>query len=192
MELFEFIVSHLGIERISLVEKPAIEVDFVALSKPEFFKEVKKGILIGPALIPDKPIYREKDGEGYYGYFSKETIDEISQLYMKLKKQGEWNVEHDQMVDGVSVIESWIIEGENDKSKDYGFDLPVGTWMIKAKVDNEELKNEAISTGKLRGFSIEGHFELKHVEKQIFEAVEKRIEKEIEDQLIKRFDKFIY
>ena len=65
MKIIELIIDETdeqsGIEAISLVEQPAIESNFVALNKQEvLLKEIDsdKRILMGPALIPDKSIYR--------------------------------------------------------------------------------------------------------------------------------------
>jgi hypothetical protein len=57
----------------------------------------------------------------------------------------------------MSVVESWIVEGENDKSKNYGFDVPKGTWMIAMKVNNDKVWQQ-VKEGKIKGFSIEGYF----------------------------------
>jgi hypothetical protein len=71
--------------------------------------------------------------------------------------QNNSTLEHSQKLKGMSVVESWIIEGENDKSKNYGFDLPKGTWMISMKVNNDEIWNK-VKLGEVKGFSIEGYF----------------------------------
>ena len=58
---------------------------------------------------------------------------------------------------GVLTVESWIKEGEQDKSKLYGFDLPDGTWFVKMKIENDEMWSK-IKDGELKGLSIEGFF----------------------------------
>ena len=62
-----------GIQAISLVEAPAIEENWVALSEQVQFKaqDQEKRIVMGPALIPDKPIYRRKGEEEFHIFFSK-------------------------------------------------------------------------------------------------------------------------
>ena len=76
-----------GIEAISIVESPAIEADFVALKADEIkLAEVNKDkkILMGALLIPNKPIFRNSDDQDdYYIYFSKDTVEKASQLYLK-------------------------------------------------------------------------------------------------------------
>lgn len=154
-----------GISAISIVENPAIESNFVALSDEKV--EVKlaevdkdKQILIGPALIPNKPIYRkDENGEPYYIYFSGETVAKASELYLSRGKQNNATVEHNFEVDGVSVIESWIVEDpEKDKAVAYGLSVPKGTWMVTMKIYDEELWQDYVKTGDVKGFSIEGMF----------------------------------
>lgn len=151
----------LGVYAISVVEQPAIGVDFVALSEQHNvkFKEDFRGLLYGALLIPDQLIYRydDKTKEEYYVKYSKETIRQIAYNYQKQAKQNNATVEHAVVVDGVSLVETWIIEGENDKSKNFGFSLPEGTWFGCMKVENEEVKQQVLNKEVL-GFSIEGKF----------------------------------
>jgi hypothetical protein len=59
----------------------------------------------------------------------------------------------------MSVVESWIVEDEDkDKSRVYGLDMPVGTWMVSMKVDDESIWTEQVKNDKVFGFSIEGSF----------------------------------
>ena len=152
-----------GIDAVSVVESPAIEENFVALSKHEVeLKEVdkEKRILMGAALIPNKKIYRvNAKKEEYYIYFSEDTVRQAMELFFKRGNQGQATVEHKEAyVPGMTVVESWLIEDEvHDKSKKYGFSLPKGTWMISMKVDNDEVWQD-VKAGKVKGFSIEGYF----------------------------------
>jgi hypothetical protein len=151
-----------GIDAISIVESPAIESNFIALNshKVEFKSlDAEKRILFGPALIPNKPIYRNQDGEEFYVYFSKATIEKASQLYLKKGNQSNATLEHDGKINGLTLVESWIkIDAEKDKSVAFGMNDPVGTWYVSMKVDNDEIWNEFVKTGKVKGFSIEGFF----------------------------------
>jgi len=151
-----------GIEAVSLVKSPAIEENFIALAKHEIeLKEIdtEKRILMGAALIPNKQIYRKNNkNEEYYIYFSSDTIRKASELFLMRSNQNNATYEHEKKIQGLSVVESWIIEDkQKDKSKLYGFDLPKGTWMISMKVNNEEVWND-VKEGKVKGFSIEGYF----------------------------------
>ena len=150
-----------GIEAISVVENPAIEEDFIALKKqPIQLAEVdsEKRILMGPALIPDRKILRKDDDGEYYIYFSKETVRKASELFLMKGNQNNSTLEHQDVLKGMSVVESWIIEDKNkDKSKKYKMDLPLNTWMISVKVLNDEIWNQ-VKEGEIKGFSIEGYF----------------------------------
>ena len=151
-----------GIEAISVVENPAIEENFIFLKAEEVkLAEVdkEKRILMGAALIPNKPIYRKNKEEEFYIFFSKETVVQASQLYLKGGKQGNATLEHQKDIKGMTVVESWLVEDEvHDKSRKYGLNMPLGTWMVSMKVDNDEIWNDYVKTGKVKGFSIEGYF----------------------------------
>jgi hypothetical protein len=154
-----------GIDAISIVEAPAIESNFVALKSHEvkFAKvDAEKRILMGPILIPDKPIYRKQiiDGEldEFYIYFSKDTVRKASQMYLMKGNQANATIEHELSVQGVCMVETWLKEDmEKDKSAIYGMTDPVGTWMGCLKVTNDQVWND-VKDGKFKGFSIEGYF----------------------------------
>lgn len=167
MRFFELVLDEdkllHGIDAISIVEHPAIEEDFITMSKDHKFefKEVdqEKKILMGAAMIPEKPIYRVEGDQEYYVFFTKETIRRASELYLMNGKQGNATLEHQEKISGLSLVESWIIEdSEKDKSRAYGLEYPVGTWMVSMKVNNEDIWNEYVKSGKVKGFSIEGWF----------------------------------
>jgi len=165
MNIFELVIDEsaeiFGIDAISLVEKPAIESDFVALKeqpKQYVLSDESKRLVMGPALVPDKPIYRKMDGKEFYVYFSKKTVRRAMELYFKHHNQGNATLEHEHPVLDTYVVESWIVESDKDKSVSHGLDVPVGTWMVSMKIENETLWNEYVATGKVKGFSIEGYF----------------------------------
>jgi hypothetical protein len=167
MEVFELFIEEdsldSGIQAISIVENPAIEEDFVALSAQKIeLAEVnaEKRILMGPALIPDKKIYRRNElGDEYYIFFSEDTVRKASQLFLSRGNQNNSTLEHEYQLKGMSVVESWIVEDEKkDKSALYNLNMPKGTWMVSVKVNNEEVWEEFVKTGRVKGFSIEGYF----------------------------------
>lgn len=165
MRIVELILDEdqeIGIEAISVVENPAIEEDFIALKSQEFkLAEIdkEKRILMGALLIPNKPIYRRNGEDEYYIYFSKETVVKASQLYLMQGKQNNSTLEHQYEINGLSLVESWIVEDKvHDKSVKYGMDLPLGTWVGSVKVNNDKIWQEFVKTGKVKGFSIEGYF----------------------------------
>ena len=167
MNIIELVIDEneelFGIEAISVVENPAIEEDFIALKNQDQIRlaEVskEKRLLIGGALIPDRPIYRKNGDHEFYIYFSKDTVAKASQMFLQAGNQGQATMEHaTEKLEGMTVVESWIIEDEvHDKSRKYGLDMPVGTWMVSMKCDNDEIWAK-VKENKIRGFSIEGYF----------------------------------
>jgi hypothetical protein len=177
MELYEVIFDpkkDRGIYALSVVNDPAMESMFVALNKDEQPKEAEiklaevnkeQRILLGVALIPDKPIYRNQEGREFYITFPKETIKAAAHSFLQNQHNNNSSIEHEIKLSGVSVVESWIVEDtDNDKSKKYGLEAPVGSWVASMKVENDELWNDYVKTGKIKGFSIDGLFSLNKLE----------------------------
>ena len=167
MRIVELVIDeealYSGIEAISIVDRPAIEENFIALSQEHKVElaevDNEKRILMGAALIPNKNIYRQSEDEEYYIYFSEDTVRKASELFLMRGNQNKSTLEHEAELHGLSVVESWIIEDEtHDKSRKYDMDLPIGTWMVSMKVNNDEVWNDYVKTGKVKGFSIEGYF----------------------------------
>ena len=166
MKIIELILDEeqeeAGVEAISIVESPAIESDFIALKDQEIkLAQVDgdKKILMGALLIPNKPIYRNGDEGDYYIYFSKDTVQKASQLYLQNGYQHNSTLEHNEPLQGLPLVESWIVADEvQDKSRKYGLNVPLGTWMGAVKVNNNEIWQEYVKTNKVKGFSIEGYF----------------------------------
>ena len=165
MRIIELILDEdeaIGVEAVSLVNSPAIESDFIALNNQEIkLAEIskEKRLLMGALLIPQKPIYRKSGKEEYYIFFSKKTVARASQMYLQNGNQSQSTLEHDKQLKGLTLVESWIVEDkEKDKTALYGLDVPVGTWMGSVKVDNDEIWNDYVKSGKVKGFSIEGYF----------------------------------
>jgi len=152
-----------GIDAISIVEQPAIEENFVAL-KEDIKVELadvdkEKRILMGAALIPNKKIYRKNGEDEFYIYFSEDTVRRASELFLMKGNQSKSTLEHQASLSGLTVVESWIVEDDtHDKSRKYGLNMPVGTWMVSMKVNNDEVWEDYVKTGKVKGFSIEGYF----------------------------------
>ena len=167
-DIVELIVDEnnedLAIDAISLVTSPAIETDFVYFNKDTNLTlaaiDEEKRLLVSPALIPYKQIYRydaEKDKD-YYVYFTAETVRKAAEAYMKHQNTNNATIQHEDKVTGVHTVESWIVaDSENDKSNLYGYNLPEGTWFVTMRVLNDEVW-ERIKSGELKGLSIEGYF----------------------------------
>ena len=165
--LFEMVIddsNDTGIRLLSIVSDPAIEVMGVAFGKDgatnnySFKAQEDKQIIIGPAMIPNQKILRkDQDGNKYNVFFTKETIMKMVQKFNSSGSNRRINVDHsNQMVDAY-IMENWIVEDSYyDKSRKYGFDCPIGTWMVSIKIEDEKFwKNEVKELGKF-GFSIEG------------------------------------
>lgn len=146
--------------KISMVTDAAIAVDYVAMSKQEDERKIKlssdeRKICYGPVLIPEVDVYRNNGKDEYFINFSSDSILKMSQEFMQFNRQHEVNLQHQDDVDDVFVTESWIVEDSyRDKSSALGFNLPVGTWVIAMKVNNDEVWDK-VKSSELRGFSVE-------------------------------------
>lgn len=159
-----------GVYAVSLVSDPAIGVQFVTLSKQ---KEVKlatineeQRILLGAVLIPNQEIPRNQDGKEFNIVFPAETIKKVQQNFSRQGYQNNSTLEHSgDNIQNVSFVESWIKEDNvHDKSVKYGFDEPIGTWYASMKVNNDEIWNDYVKSGKVKGFSIDGVFDMQKIE----------------------------
>tara|TARA_Y100000401_G_C8322889_1_gene226460 strand:- start:1661 stop:2800 length:1140 start_codon:yes stop_codon:yes gene_type:complete len=154
----------IAIDAISLVTSPAIEVNAVFFNKENNLTLAKideeKRMLVSPALIPYKQIYRYNadTDKHYYVYFTADTVRKSAEAFIKHHNTNNATIQHEYKVTGVSVIESWISESETkDKSNLYGYELPKGTWFVSMRIENDEVWQQ-IKSGELKGLSIEGYF----------------------------------
>jgi len=153
------------------VDDPAMESKFIALKKQE--KQIKlaevdklERTLLGVVLIPNKPIYRNQNGEEFYITFPKETIQASAHNFLKSGFQLNSKLEHEHPIVGISFVESWIVKDpKNDTANAYGLDkddIIEGSWIVKMKCENDDIYKKALS-GEINGFSIDGLFNLKEV-----------------------------
>jgi len=157
--------KELSIDAISLVSQPAIEENAVFFNKDKKKLTLSKTdnakqCLIAPALIPNKTIVRfdPETQKEYYVYFSKATAEPASKMYLKYNNHHKATVQHEERVSGVMTVESWIVEdSKKDKSALYGYSLPVGSWVVKMKIENKAIWDRVVS-GEIMGLSIEGYF----------------------------------
>ena len=151
---------------ISLVDEPAIEENFIYLSKDKqeqiFLEKEDKHLIVGAVLVPNKPIYRNNGKEEFYIQFSKETIEHLAYEYLMNGRMYSVTTDHKDIADDICLVESWIKTSENDKSNDYGMNLPIGTWIAAMKVENEEVW-QRVKQGELKGFSIESFVNLDEI-----------------------------
>jgi len=177
-----------GVFAISLVDKPAIEEDFIMLNALEIELKVvdeSKREVVGLALVPNKKILRRIKDKDFTISFSEQTIEKVQELYLRNLRANNVTVDHEKPVDGVSLIESWIVEDEkNDKSNIYNLNAVKGAWVVKMKIYNDEVY-EGVKLGKFNGFSIEGMFDgLEQLnmseqteEEQLIEEIKQLLEK---------------
>ena len=189
-QIFELVIEDEETDEvfaISLVETPAIESNFVFFDKEEVqFAAINddKRLLMGPILVPDKKILR-MDGANtpYFVFFKPETIKRLSEMYLQKKYTDKATLEHDKKIEGVSLVESWVVESrEKDKSSLYGLNVPVGTWMGTFKIDNEDIWQNYVKTGDVKGFSIEGLFGHNLVQQTKYEFEADTILNDLEEQ----------
>lgn len=154
-------------EAISMVTEPAIESDFVFLSKDkaivkEAFSTDEKHMVYGAVLRPDFPIYRNDGENEYYLEFTSESIERMARDYMMNYRQGNVTIQHEEYANEVFMVESWIKQDmDKDKSVSVGLDksLPIGTWFCGFYVNNNDVW-ERIKSGELKGFSVEAMIDL--------------------------------
>lgn len=168
-----------GMDAISLVECPAVEVDFLKFSKEEpkslQFANEEKRIITGVALLADTPIYRVKpDGEEYYVVFDRETIEQLVTKYSKYMFNNFVNIEHSDQhfVEGMYMIESYLKNSERGIVPAEFSEIPDGSWIVSYKVDNIDVW-EKIKSGEVKGFSIQG----------VFNLIEQKEEPSIDDMI---------
>jgi hypothetical protein len=185
-----------GITAISLVKHPAIEQNWIAFSedggqdlKPskEFaFKTIDedKRIIVGPAMIPDKMIFRKTpEGEEYFVFFTEDTVRELAERFLLHGKQNNMTLEHEATLNDLTVVESWIVEdSEKDKSAMYGFNLPVGSWFVTVKVLNDDIWN-LVKANDVAGFSVEGVFTQELVKQSKTEIMSKEKKSKLDSYL---------
>ena len=175
-----------GVFAISLVNDPATTELFVALSKQKeiALSEVDKEqrIVMGLVLQPDQLIYRKQNNEEFNIVFRSDTIKELSYNFFKSGFQLNSKLEHDEPLKGVTFVESWLVENSAiDKSANFGMSYPKGSWIATMKIDNDEIWNDYVKTGKVKGFSVDAMVDLKELKEvnlksniEMAEEVEKK------------------
>jgi hypothetical protein len=147
-----------GVFAVSLVDEPAIEIDFIALSKQiemEFSANKDKQMLFGPLLIPDKLIFRrDEKGNEFNIVFDEQTIQIIADKFNENKLGDSFNFQHSNRLVEAMLLQNWIT-GTVDKSQEFGFNLPAGTWFGAVKVKDENFWLNEVKSEKVKGFSVE-------------------------------------
>lgn len=185
-----------GVFAISFVENPAIGSNFIALSNSEIKLRVtnnEKRIVTGSILIPEKAILRaDDDGNPYHIFFSKDTVEKLSQKYLNDHNQGNVTLEHQIDVPDIMLVESWIkIDDLNDKSVVLGLDAPLGTWVGSFKVNNLTVWENIVKTGMVKGFSVEAMMKKRELIKNStnMKQVEEMDNKTLFEKLVELFSR---
>jgi hypothetical protein len=151
------------------------------IDKNSFFKfnaDTEKRIISGPLMVANLPIYRKSNEGDYYGVFQAEDIYNLRNKFFKQGKANLVNEMHnsDKMIDGVYMIESFIIDSKRGINAPKGYQLTDGSWFGSYKVDNDEIWNDFIKTGEFKGFSVEGIFNAVQIDSKPLNIIEQIIE----------------
>jgi hypothetical protein len=185
-----------GMKFVSLVDDPAIEMKGFAFSADEknmmFTSNKDKQVIVGPAMIPNKLIYRKDEDGEYYVKFPEATIRDIADKFMKQNDVRRINVDHsNKMVEGY-IQQFWIVEDSTyDKARFYGLNVPKGTLMMEVKIEDENFWNEEVKLNGKFGFSIEGLLGQKLVKMSIEESIEETIENLTDNEILDLFSDYI-
>jgi hypothetical protein len=181
--------SDLEVDYVALVDKPAIEKNFLAFNEHEqkmaFAIQDDEQIITGALMLADKPIYRNDENGEYYVIFSKDTIKKIAQKFFTKGYQSNVNLMHDsgQRLEGLTMFESWITDQKRGIQAMKGFeDVPEGSWFGSFKVNNPDVW-QMVKEGKVKGFSVEGLFQMKPSEKLDINKVAENMWSQIQDIL---------
>lgn len=160
-----------GVFAISLVKDPATTEHFISMSKESKLIKMAKvdeeqRIVMGLVLQPNQliPRYNEETDEEYNIVFSEETIKDLSQNFFKSNSQSNSKLEHSESIEDITFVESWIVENSKiDKSANFGMEYPKGSWVATMKIDNDEIWNDYVKTGKVQGFSVDAFVDLQEI-----------------------------
>lgn len=188
-----------GLYAISLVEYPAIEKNLMfydkfgiknsLIEKNKFLmantSEIEQGYIVSPVMIPGKKILAIINDELVNTFYDEKTVFEASEFFMKKNYNHNITEQHINPINDVNIIHSWIVENQSDSIiTKYGFtEIPDGTWVVRMKVDNEDIKRK-IKSGEIKGLSIEAWFSLQYSENQLLNGNKIILEK-IKQILIK-------
>jgi hypothetical protein len=165
LPIYRFIVledDEAQLEAVAFVDSPAIEMNWQAFNGKQYsFKaDTEKRIISGPLMVAELPIYRRDESGEYYGVFQKEDIYNLRNKFFKQGKSNLVNEMHNsnKMIEGVYMIESFLIDEARGINAPTGYNLTDGSWFGSYKIDNDEVWNDFIKSGEFKGFSVEGIF----------------------------------
>lgn len=178
-----------GVYALSVVENPAMQDMWIALSEqPQQIElaqvDEEKRLLLGAALIPNKKIYRNVDGNEFYITFKEETIEKLAHNFFKNQNNNNSSLEHEVKLEGMSVVEGWTVQDpNNDKSNAFGKTYEKGTWVTMMKVDNDEMW-EKVKNGEIKGFSIDALLGLQEINLKTEINMNDEARKSLKDEIL--------
>ena len=157
-----------GMFKISLVDRPAVESDFIALAAQARalsyrVEDEERRLVRGVVMRADFPIYRRnEDGSEYYIVYRADTIREMAEKYLLESRQNAVNLQHEDGTDtdGVHMVQ-WFVKDTAAGMAPEGFDgIADGSLFAEFHVTDDEIW-DAVKEGTYKGFSLEGVFELR-------------------------------
>ena len=153
-----------GINKISLVDYPAVESDFLSFAKKErqmnyAIQNEEKRLVRGVIMRADFPIYRNNEQGEYYIVYKADTIREMAEKYLFDGKQNNVNLMHedDSDVEGVNMVQFFIKDVEQGVNPEGFEEIEDGSLFAEFHVCNDEVWDQ-IKAGEYKGFSLEGRF----------------------------------
>lgn len=155
-----------GMLRISLVDFPAVESNFLAFAKEGekarlyFVKDEEKRIVRGVVMRADYPILRRRGDFEYFIVFRADTIRAMAEKYLAESRQNAVDEMHNhEDVDEVKMVQ-YFIKDTAAGIAPAGFDeIADGSLFAEFHVLNDEVWAK-VKDGTYKGFSLEGAFEL--------------------------------
>lgn len=173
-----------GMFLVSLVEEPAVEIDFLAFAKENMLfavQDVEKHIVTGVSILADTPIYRRNKNGEFYVQFRKEDIPAIVEKFMQRGLSNFINIQHDETTlsntDAV-LVESYFVNKERGIVPNEFANVTDGSWITSYKILNEDIWQQ-IKDGDLKGFSIEISSELEPAKLEKQKTEEEMMDEEI-------------
>lgn len=165
-----------GIKNIAFTGNPAIKLVGLALTDVEkqlIFQDEKKMQVCAPLLVPMK-IYRYDNESGeYHVQFTEEVIEKVAKNMMKnLSMSGQQSIftnEHSDQKLNAYIFELMLVDNETKQKfikENYQYDMPIGGVWLTVQCDDRGTYDYIVENKKL-GFSIDGIFPLRKLQKQI-------------------------
>lgn len=158
-----------GIFKISLVDRPAVESNFICFNKNEkqveqiyAIQDEEQHIVFGVLMRADYNIYRyDKEMGEYFIRYSKDTIKKMAEKMLHDQTQNNINLMHKDGTDveGINLLEIFIKNSEKGINPSGFEEIEEGSLFCSYKVNNDQIW-QLIKSGTFLGFSLEGMFSI--------------------------------